>query len=97
MDVLPTISSIVNNEEDTKDGVRNKLDGVSMLGLLKSKSDTREREKMNGRIVYHFCDSEIFAMRTQVDGVIFKMILKEPLLTLSGSCQGICCFVCQLF
>ena len=87
LDILPTVASVITNEEDdSKNTFSDKLDGVSMLSLLKNQSNLVEKKD---RLVYHFCDSEIFAMRTQVDGVVYKLILREPLLTSSGSCQGI--------
>lgn len=89
LDILPTVASVITNEEDdSKNTFSDKLDGVSMLSLLKNQSNLVEKKD---RLVYHFCDSEIFAMRTQVDGVVYKLILREPLLSSSGSCQGDMC------
>ena len=95
LDILPTVASVITNEEDdSKNTFGDKLDGVSMLSLLKNQSNLVEKKD---RLVYHFCDSEIFAMRTQFDGVVYKLILREPLLSSSGSCQGIYTLYSQLF
>ena len=69
-------------EEDTK--LHNPLDGESLLGLLRGEHQRRRSE----RTLYHFCDSEIFAMRTQLKEGIYKLIIREPLLNGRESCDG---------
>ena len=75
LDLVPTIAQLVADQTAT-----NPRDGVSLLG---------RREGGRERTIFHFCDSEIFAVRRQMeDGKVYKMILQEPTLTQSGGCPG---------
>ena len=81
LDILPTLADIVTAGDTGGGG--NKLDGGSLLGTLQGNKNTSERT------IFHFCDSEIFALRTQFeDGGTYKLILQEPILTSRGSCEG---------
>ena len=81
LDILPTLAHIVTAGDTGGGG--NKLDGESLLGTLQGSKNTSERT------IFHFCDSEIFALRTQFeDGGTYKLILQEPILTSRGSCEG---------
>ena len=71
---------IVSDTSDEKDD--NPLDGESLLHLVQGVMKRSERS------LYHFCDSEIFAMRTQLEDGIYKLIIREPLLSARGSCEG---------
>ena len=85
LDIFPTVRDIVSEnleEEDTK--LPNPLDGETILGLLRGEHQRRRSD----RTLYHFCDSEIFAMRTQLEDGIYKLIIREPLLNRRGSCDG---------
>ena len=56
---------------------------AALLGTLQGNKTPSERT------IFHFCDSEIFALRTQFeDGGTYKLILQEPILTSRGSCEG---------
>ena len=56
---------------------------AALLGTLQG------NKKPSERTIFHFCDSEIFALRTQFeDGGTYKLILQEPILTSRGSCEG---------
>jgi len=79
LDVFPTIVDIVG---DTEIRLNPNQDGKSMLKLLRGEMKHLDRN------IIHFCDSEIFAMRSSFDGMTYKVIFKEPVLTLSGSCYG---------
>ena len=81
LDIYPTVRDIVSDKSDEEDV--NALDGESLLRLL------RGEKKRSERSLYHFCDSEIFAMRTQLEDGIYKLIIREPLLNARGSCDGI--------
>ena len=81
LDILPTLADIVTAGDTSGGG--NKLDGESLLGILRGNKNTSERT------IFHFCDSEIFALRTQFeDRGTYKLILQEPILTSRGSCEG---------
>jgi len=82
LDVFPTIVDIVG---DTEIRLNPNQDGKSMLKLLRGEMKHLDRN------IIHFCDSEIFAMRSSFDGMTYKVIFKEPVLTLSGSCYGEIC------
>ena len=83
LDIFPTISEIVSEKsEERKVRDTKPLDGESLMGLLRGEKRKSERS------LYHFCDSEIFAVRTQLEDEIYKLIIREPLLTPRGSCEG---------
>ena len=89
LDIVPTVRDILSKGKDSPvDSLgHTPLDGVSMLDLL-----TRKRLSYKQRTIFHFCDNEIFALRTQMeDGRIFKMILQEPILQQNGGCAGALC------
>jgi len=82
MDILPTVAEIAgSNVADLN------LDGKSLVPLLK---DNKRPPNSRDRILYHFCFSEIFAMRLNYDGVVYKAIFKQPKLTPDGKCIGRC-------
>ena len=79
MDLLPTIAQLVGHQPAT-----NTRDGVSLLGTF-----TGDQVRRRERTIFHFCDSEIFAVRRQMeDGRVYKMILQEPSLIQTGGCSG---------
>ena len=79
LDLVPTIAQLVSDQTAT-----NPRDGVSLL-----EDQGWRREGGRERTIFHFCDSEIFAVRRQMeDGKVYKMILQEPTLTQSGGCPG---------
>ena len=83
LDLLPTIAQLVG-DQTTSTSSNNTRDGISLLDTF-SGDNERRRE----RTIFHFCDSEIFAVRRQLeDGRVYKMILQEPTLTQTGACSG---------
>ena len=86
MDLLPTVAQLVGHQPAT-----NTRDGVSLLHTF-----TGDQVRRRERTIFHFCDSEIFAVRRQMeDGRVYKMILQEPALTQTGACSGQTCNTCD--
>ena len=82
LDLLPTIAQLVGDQ--TTSTITNPRDGISLLGAFSG-----DQERKRERTIFHFCDSEIFAVRRQLeDGRVYKMILQEPTLTQTGACSG---------
>ena len=84
LDIFPTVRDIVSENREEEEDFKVTLDGESLLHLLQGERQKRRVE----RTLYHFCDSEIFAMRTQLEEEIYKLIIREPLLSSRGSCEG---------
>ena len=83
LDLLPTIAHLVDDKTAT-----NPRDGISLLGSFTG-DQARAGDRHSERTIFHFCDSEIFAVRRQMeDGKVYKMILQEPTLTQTGGCSG---------
>jgi len=83
MDILPTVAEIAGSSVADLN-----LDGQSLVPLLK---DNKEPPNSRDRILYHFCYSQIFAMRLNYEGVIYKAIFKQPKLYNDGKCPGAFC------
>lgn len=80
LDILPTIAHLVGDNTITT------RDGVSLLPFI---TGDQERRTLGERTIFHFCDSEVFAVRRQMeDGRVYKMILQEPTLIKTGDCSG---------
>merc|ERR550517_971780 len=83
LDLLPTIAQLVGDQAANT----NTRDGISLLDTF-----TGDQARRRERTIFHFCDSEIFAVRRQLeDGRVYKMILQEPALTQTGGCSGAMC------
>ena len=83
MDLLPTIAGIVG-DQTTSTTSTNTRDGISLLDTFSG-----DQERRRERTIFHFCQSEIFAVRRQMeDGRVYKMILQEPSLIQTGGCSG---------
>jgi len=83
MDILPTLAHIAGLETSNS-----KLDGQSLLPHLLGDQVGLE----NNRVLYHFCQSQIFAVRAKQESATYKLILKSHPLDSQGHCGSCNCY-----
>jgi len=82
MDILPTLAHIAG-----LDTSHLKLDGQSLIPLLQEDESVRE-----SRPLFHFCQSEIFAMRMYQGNSTYKLVRKSHPLDRKGHCNQCSCY-----
>jgi len=83
IDILPTLADIAG--VDTQEL---KLDGQSLLSALKDSA----AHLASRRPIFHFCESDIFAMRVEHENTSYKMVFKSHNMDMSGLCGRCSCY-----
>ena len=92
MDIMPTLLEVIGKPVPPN----LELDGVSLLGHLKSKSCRLKNEKSCERLhkfMFHHCGTDIFALRwIRMDGQVINLLISDI-----SFCPGLFCFAKKYF